>query len=66
MFPKAYKCLLHDIIGIGLAPGPLARDQSEPGAVFGEPGPPILIGVGIGHLFVTMEAGRAGDFVYLT
>jgi hypothetical protein len=63
MFPKAYKCLLHDIVGIGLAPGPLARNEPEPGAVFGEPGPPILIGVGIGHYVVIRRAWRAGEFV---
>ena len=52
MFPEADKCLLQDVVRIGLAPGPLARDQPEPGAVFGEPGPPVLAGVGILHAVV--------------
>jgi hypothetical protein len=26
MFPKAHKCLLQDIVRMGLAPGPLTRD----------------------------------------
>ncbi len=50
MFPEANKCLLHDIVRMGLAPGPLARDQPEPGAVFGEPGPPALARMGVGHI----------------
>ena len=49
MFPKTYKCLLDDVVRIGLAPGPLARDEPEPGAVFGEPGPPVLCGMGVVH-----------------
>ena len=63
MFPKTYKCLLNDIIGIGFASGPLPRDESEPGAVFGKPGPPILLGVGIGHQD-NKRASRVGAFVY--
>jgi hypothetical protein len=58
MFPKANKCLLQDIVRIGLAPGPLARDQPEPGAVFGEPGPPVLAGMGIVHVQVIKGAAR--------
>ena len=49
MFPKAYKCLLQDVVGVGLRARPLTRDQAEPGAVFGKPGPPILLGMGIVH-----------------
>ena len=52
MFPKANKCLLQNVLGIGVAAGPLARDQPEPGAVFGEPGPPVLAGMGIMHAVV--------------
>jgi hypothetical protein len=50
MFPKAKKCILEDIVRIGLAPGPLARNQKEPGALFGEPGPPVLARMGVGHI----------------
>ena len=52
MFPKANKCLLEDVFGIGVTAGPLARDQPEPGAVFGEPGPPVLAGMGVMHAVV--------------
>jgi hypothetical protein len=52
MFPKANKRLLQDVIRVGFAAGPLARDQPEPGAMFGEPGPPVLAGMGILHAVV--------------
>jgi hypothetical protein len=62
VFPKAYKRLLHDIVRIRLGASPLARDEPEPGAVLGEPGPPILIGMGIGHERVIKESEAAGGF----
>jgi hypothetical protein len=47
----------------------LARDQPEPGAVFGEPGPPILSGMGVVHACY-VESGPKGGFclpkAYLT
>ena len=63
MFPKANKCLLQDIVGIGIRAGPLARNQPEPGAVFGEPGPPVLLGMGIVH--VKLKGSDSGGRICL-
>jgi hypothetical protein len=40
----------------------LARDEPEPGAVVGEPGPPILIGMGVGHERGIRGSEAAGGF----
>ena len=64
MFPKAHKCLLQNIVRIGLAPGPLARDQPEPGAVFGKPGPPVLARMGVRYIQVIKGAKRRAVSVY--
>ena len=60
MFPKAHESLLHHVVRIGFRTGPLARDEPEPGAVLGEPGPPILTGMGIRHGEGTLRSETEG------
>jgi len=50
MFPKTNKCLRGDIARSGLTTRPLTRNQPEPDAVFGKPGPPVLARMGVWHI----------------
>jgi len=51
VFPVANEGFLKDVIRIGIRPGPVTRDQPQPGAILGQPSLPVTGsgGRGIGH-----------------